>query len=260
MSDTLITAPATHDDARTEEIDQLPIAYFEMNARGVITCANLSACRIFQRPREEMVGKTPWEFMAPEDIEISQEAFFDLMRTGEEPTAIRRTLITQTGDFRTYELHRTVILDAEGHRAGLRYAAIDITEARIEHERAHRARMWLESVLASVGEAVIVTDALGFIRYVNPATVELSGWEAEEMVGKAVEKCLPVLSYASSSGDRTPLNFRMTVEKKWKGVVTVLDHGRNELKLEISTSPILDRERGYTIGVVSILRRMDAPV
>jgi len=240
-------------DTRCVNIERLPIAYQEVDAKGVITCANQSACRILQRERGEIVGKTPWEFMAAEEIEASQEAFFSLMRTGEDPPTIRRTTITQTGEFRMYEFYRSVIQDSDGHPAGLRYAAIDITEGEFAREQAHRAQMWLESVLESVGEAVIVTDALGFIRYANTAVTELSGWTLGELSGKAIEKCLPMLSYSSADG--SDLDFRMTVEKKWKGTAMVLDRDRRELRIEMSTSPILDKENGYTIGVVSILRR-----
>jgi PAS domain-containing protein len=56
------------------------------------------------------------------------------------------------------------------------------------HEKAHQARQWLESVLAPVAEAVIVTDALGFVRYANPAAEAMFGWSAQELIGRVIEK------------------------------------------------------------------------
>jgi PAS domain S-box-containing protein len=256
MSETTIATAAANADSHSEDIERFPIAYMEMDVNGTITCANRIAGRVFERSREEMVGKTPWEFMAAEEIENSREAYFSLMRTGGDPPPVRRTVITQKGEFRTYDMHRTLITDAEGRPAGMRYAAVDITAGELAREQAHRSQMWLESVLESVAEAVLVTDALGFIRYANPAATELSGWTLSELTGKAIEKCLPLLSCSSPTG--APLNFRMTVEKKWKGTATVLDRDRKELRLEISTSPIIDKENGYTIGVVSVLQRVAA--
>ena len=46
---------------------------------------------------------------------------------------------------------------------------MDVTEAHLAQEEARNAQLWLESILDSLAEAVIVTDALGFIRNVNPA-------------------------------------------------------------------------------------------
>jgi hypothetical protein len=37
----------------------------------------------------------------------------------------------------------------------------------------------------------------------------------------------------------------------------VLDRARHELRVEISTSPIVDKERSFTIGVTSVLRRVE---
>ncbi len=255
MTDTLVLVPAPPGNAAPDAIEELPLAYFEMDAQGVITRANRVACSLFQREREGIVGKSPWEFMAFDEIEMSREDYFSLMQGGKEPPAVRRALYTRNGEFRTYEMYRSLIRDAQGKPTGLRHAAIDVTEAQIAHEQAHQARLWLESVLESVAEAVVVTDSLGFVRYVNPAAEELSGWKSAELFGKVIEKGLPLLSYVSA--DHSPLSHSMALEKRCKGVGVVLNRMRKEVKVEISTSPILDKENGFTIGVVRVLRHRE---
>jgi hypothetical protein len=61
-----------------------------------------------------------------------------------------------------------------------------------------------------------------------------------------------LLSYHST--DNSELNFRIAIDRPSNGVAVLLDRNRNELKVEISTSPIVDKDKGYTIGVVSVLR------
>jgi PAS domain S-box-containing protein len=139
--------------------------------------------------------------------------------------------------------------------SGVRLVSFDVTAAQFAHEETRQARQWLESVLESISEAIIVTDALGFVRTVNPAAEELLGWKAKELIGKMVEEGLPQLSY--TSGDQKSLTHRIALERRTKGIATVLDHARRELCVEISTSPIVDKESGITAGVASVLRRVE---
>jgi PAS domain S-box-containing protein len=130
--------------------------------------------------------------------------------------------------------------------------SFDVTEAERANEEAFQSRLWLESVLESVSDAVIVMDALGFVRYLNPAAEFLSGWTSAELKGMVIEKGLPLLSYHSA--DSSELSFRIAIDRTSNGVAVLLDRNRKELKVEISTSPIVDKDKGYTIGVVSVLR------
>lgn len=261
MNDTLLNLTAADGFNQLDAIDELPVAYLEMNAQGVVTRANRAAHAIYLEREGDVVGKDVWELVAADQKVLGRAAFLAIMESGEEPPVIRRSLYNGNGEFRTYELHRSLIRNEQGRPAGMRIATIDVTEAQIAHEEAHRARMWLQSVLESVADAVIVTDALGFVRYINLAAVELSGWEVAELTGMVIEKGLPVLSYVSyDKSDKTPLNFRMALSKRSKGIATLLDRHRQPLQVEISASPILDRDNGYTIGVVSVLRKVESAV
>jgi PAS domain S-box-containing protein len=239
-------------EAVGDGFDLLPVPYVEISAAGVVTRANASAVRAFAMRSEEMIGKTIWELIAGDEVDKSREAFFALMESGTEPPPIRRTFRAQNGEYRTQDLYRSIIRNAEGRPSGVRCVAIDVTESVIAHEEARQARAWLESALESIGEAVIITDALGFIRSVNPAAEALTGWMSGELIGKAVEKVMPVLSYEPR--DEISLSQHAMLERRMHGVALILDRKRYQLCVEITSSPILDKESGYTAGVVRILR------
>jgi PAS domain S-box-containing protein len=236
-----------------DAIDQLPVAYVEINADGVITRANRVARQMSSPDQSEIVGRYVWEFAPESQTDLDRSAFLAMMSSGQEPPVTRRTLYGD-GAFRTYELHRTLIRDASGRPVGVRGATIDVTEAQIAQEEAHHARVWLESVMDSMPDAILTTDALGFIRSVNPALEALCGWKAAELQGKVIEKAFPLLSY--SSVGNLKLSFNMALQTRSKGIATVLDSEGRELRVEISTSPVVDKENGYTIGVVSVIRRV----
>jgi PAS domain S-box-containing protein len=236
-----------------DPIDELPIAYVEIDADGVITRSNRVARLMLSPQGTEIAGMRAWEFSPEGQADADREAFLVMIGSGLKPPVIRRSLYSG-GEFRTHELHRTLIRDAEGRVAGVRGVTFDVTEAQIAHEEAHRTLMWLESVLNSMSEAIIITDALGFIRSVNPATEALFGWKAEELKGKVIEKAFPLLAYVAEGNEK--LSFNMALQSRSRGVATLIDRERRELRVEISTSPVVDKENGFTIGVVSVMQRV----
>jgi PAS domain S-box-containing protein len=251
---TLIEAPF---DAETKALlEELPLAYAELDSNGVIVFANRAARAMQARENGDLVGQLAWQQMPPKDQEQSRAGFFHLMQTGEDPPVVRRSFYTTGGVFRTHDIHRSLIRDREGKPTGMRAVTMDVTEAHRAQEKAREAHLWLESVLDSLTEGVIVTDALGFVRTVNPAAENLLGFNAAELTGKPIEKALPFLCFADAN--TAPLDFGMTLRKPTKAIAAMLNREREEITVEISTSPILDKEHGCTLGVVSIWRRYES--
>jgi len=233
--------------------DLLPVPYVELDCDGNIVRVNARACAVFGLPREEFVGRSGWDFLAGDELMCSQEEYRRALESPESPSPVRRAIRSVGGDFRTYDVFRSVVRDGEDKARGMRHVAVDVTEAVIAHEEAVQARAWLESVLHSLGEAVLITDSLGFVRSANPAAEELLGWQQTELIGKAVEKFMPILSYQSVDG--LPLNHRAMLEQRLRGIAVILDRRRYQVRVELTTAPIVDSEHGYTAGVVHILRR-----
>lgn len=238
-----------------ELLEELPVAYLEMDQNGTITRANRVSRTVHPHEQGSLIGKKIWDLMPADERNISHDAFFSMLNAQSNPEPVRRSIYTNRGEYRTYEIHRNLIRDTSGRAIGMRTVSFDVTEAQIAHEETHESRMWLESVLEAVGDAVVVTDSLGFIRYLNPAAETLSGWKADELVGKVLEKAFPILHYVCSEEGAT--SHRFVLDRRTRGMATILNRYRHEMLVEISTSPILDRNKGYTIGVVSILRRSE---
>jgi PAS domain S-box-containing protein len=236
-----------------DPLDQLPVACIDLSADGKVARANLLGCAIFQMKREELIGMGAWELMATEEVEMSRAAFFAVIHSNEDPPPIRRTFYAKNGEYHTYDMFRARILDSQGQTVGLRYILIDITKTEHEQKELAQKYHWQESMLASVSEAIIAFDALGFICYVNPAAEKLSGCSAQDLIGQLVEKKLPLQSFASL--DENPLSHRAQLDKPCKGTATVLNGKGEAIPLEICTSPILDKQSGSILGVVSVVRQ-----
>jgi PAS domain S-box-containing protein len=204
-----------------------------------------------------IVGRHPWDFSPECQAERERKAFFATLNAGEDPPVIRRTLFAH-GEFRTLQLHRTLIRDAEGRTTGICGASFDVSGYQNAHEEADRARTWMENVLGSMTEAVFTMDSLGFILYVNPAAEEMFGWKGAELLGKAIDKAFEPVSYVSASG--APLTFNTALHSRSRGIAIFLDRQHCQVRVEITTSPILDKKSGFISGVVGVLRRVDETV
>jgi PAS domain S-box-containing protein len=253
MTDKSATLLLASDMSEPDAIDELPLPYIEMDGNGFVTRANRAALALYPAGHGEPIGKMAWDLMPTDEKEPSCAEYISLMESGEEPPIVHRTLYSRLGQFRTYELHRRLIRDGAGRPAGMRILFVDVTESEKALEDARWTRLWLESVIEAIGDAVIVTDAMGIIRYANPAAEALLGWKASELEGMVIEQGLPILAYVS--GFRLELTFTMSLDGPSKGVATVLDRERRELQIELGTSPIFDKESGATTGVVLILHQ-----
>jgi PAS domain S-box-containing protein len=238
-----------------DAIEELPLPYVEMDVHGVVTRANRATLALYAMGHGDLLGKLAWDFMPADEREKTRAEYLGLMQSGEEPFRVRRTIFDRSGKFRTYEMHRNLIRDAEGRPCGMRTVGIDVTESLNKLEESRRSSQWLESALESLAEGVVLTDALGFIRFVNPALEQLLGWKASELLGKVVEKAITIVCFQSQCPDQ--LCFSLALQERSKGNARVLNREGHEVRVEITTTPIVDRKSGSTSGVAAILRRLD---
>jgi len=240
------------------DIDALPLPYAEVDARGIVTRANRAALALHHPEQGNLIGKSGWDLMALDEKVFSHAAFSAQMRSGMEPPVIIRNIFDRSGSFRTYQMHRSFIRDAQGHPAGMRMVLVDITDSIQQLDETRLSLKWLENAVASLPDAVVLTDPLGFVRSVNRAAEELFRCPAQELTGRIIEEVIPIVAYDPVDG--SPLDRRTAIERHCKGFATLRDRDHAKFKVEISTSPIVSGDSGSVIGVAAILRRLDRAV
>jgi PAS domain S-box-containing protein len=241
-----------HDEPTRNPIEDLPVAYVEFNAQGTIIYANSIARSLHCNKGDELIGKSAWDIMAADQIDLSRKAFMAIMESGKEPPVIQRALYTQNGEYRTYEMFRSLIRDEQGHPTGLRYVYIDITKAQSAREEAQQTHQFMKSILESLSEVVIVIDSIGFVRLANQAAEEFTGLSAAEMFGRQIEECLMFVSYEMDSDENFSLSAALG--KSYAGRTVIRDSKKQKVQMEINTSPIVDKKHEYSMGVVITLR------
>ena len=223
----------------------------EIDARGIILRANRAALALHHPESGSLVGMHGWEMVAVDQRDRSSAAFLALMESGEDPPVITRSIFDRSGSFRTYQLHRRMMRDADGRPTGVRILGVDVSETTQALEEIRRRNLWLESVMDSLHEAIIVTDATGVITGMNPAAEDLLGWKAAELAGMVFEEGIQVRSFESDG--QSGITFVKWLTSRCNGLSTLVDRHGREIVVRVWSSPMIEKKTGSTAGIVLVL-------
>src|ERR1700722_18521037 len=84
-------------------------------------------------------------------------------------------------------------------------------------EALHFQPEWCRGTLASIGDAVIITDINGGSTFLNPAAQSLTGWTLEEAAGQPLDRVFRIINEESRQPVESP-----TVRALREGVVVGL--------------------------------------
>ncbi len=126
---------------------------------------------------------------------------------------------------------------------------------RRAEEELRRQSDWLRTTLASIGDAVITTDADGRVTFMNAVAETLTEWPQAEALGQLLPNILRIVSEATGEPVENP-----AMSALWTGaVVKLANHtllisrsGRQQ-PIDDSAAPIRDAA-GATIGAVLVFR------
>lgn len=136
------------------------------------------------------------------------------------------------------------------------HSAVEIAIYKHEMERKLKeSEKWLSTTLESIGDAVITTDKLGNIIFMNPVAMEVTGWSQEEAIGKTLKDVFQIVNEDTGN----PLEDPVTKVLQKDAVIEMTDPALlitkegTVLPIDDSSAPIRD-ETGSVIGVALVFR------
>jgi PAS domain S-box-containing protein len=161
-------------------------AIIMMDDSGLVTFWNPAAEATFGYAATEVIGRNLHEFLPPERFRAAHRAAFGRFQATGEGGAVDKTLelaaIRRDGTEIPVELSLSAIkIGDKWHAVGI---ARDITERkRAESEIAQLSRQ-NQLILDAAGEGIIGLDDAGRCTFVNPAAVQMLGYDPRELVGQ----------------------------------------------------------------------------
>lgn len=129
----------------------------------------------------------------------------------------------------------------------------DVTPLRSITTELERQHELLEVTLASIGDAVITTDAKGDVVWLNPVAERMTGWNTADALGRPFGQVFHIVNEDTRLKTENPVATCLAQGK----VVGLANHtvliGRDgtEFGIEDSAAPILDKQ-GTILGVVLV--------
>ncbi|MCP1661436.1 MAG: PAS domain S-box protein [Methanocalculus sp. MSAO_Arc1] len=206
---------------------------------GTYLEANKAALDFLNRSRDEVIGKSVWDFVPPECLGQEREAQnpFTSQRTRETPFLV-------DGEVKTLLLN--VVPVRAGGKTTLYGIGLDITGQK----KAEKIQKRLASIVESSGDAITSLDLNARVITWNRGAEEILGWKAREIIGRQYSLVIPL--------EDQPIfidYFNEMIATKTPQVREVNRQHRSGRKLRMSAtiSPILD-QNGTIIAISGILR------
>ena len=143
------------------------------------------------------------------------------------------------------ELRSAALQDAPGGSSARRRADQDLLSQWA----------WLRMTLASIGDAVICTNADGHVTYMNGVAESLTGWSSAEAIGRPLPEVLRIINEHSREPVDNP-GVRALVEGTIVGLANhtiLISRDGTERPIDDCASPIRD-EQGKSVGAVLVFR------
>lgn len=216
----------------------LPVWVFDIETLRFLD-VNDVACRTYGYTRDEFLALTPRDVRPPEDIPAM------------ELTVRRPQGVLDGGIWRHRKKDGTIFFaEIASHNATYRgrearYACvIDVTQRLQAEERIRKLSQAVEQSPA----ATVITDSEGRIEYVNPKFTEVSGYAAEEAIGKT-----PAVINSGLTPLATYQDMWKTIKSgaSWRG--TLRNRKKNgEIYWEDECISPLKNERGEIINFIAV--------
>jgi PAS domain S-box-containing protein len=165
--------------------DNAPVGFHEIDAEGRIVRINNTELKMLGYSAEELLGQFVWKISA--DEELSRRVSLAKLSGEMSPSREGFERIFRRKDGSTFPvlINDQTLKREDGCVIGIRASVQDITERK----KADESLRLLESAIKQSKESILITDAQldlpgPKIIFVNPAFTQMTGYIAEEVIGK----------------------------------------------------------------------------
>lgn len=230
-------------------LDSVDEGYFEVDLKGKFTFFNDWMVKALETSRKELLTADNRDFMVPESSREIFKVFNTIFRTGEPARTVTYEISTMKGTQRSHEMSASLIKDPAGEPIGFRGIARDVTERKQVEDTLIATRNFLQDILNSSIDGIMTTDMHGVITYCTTSFLNMTGYAAEELLGKKVgpfygeglENAKIIMGQLSDKGEVR--NYETQFRKKSGGPIDIM----------LSAS-LLKNDKAETVGTLGIFK------
>jgi PAS domain S-box-containing protein len=166
--------------------------------------------------------------------------------------------VLELTDGRVYERFSTIEY-LDGRNIGRVWSFRDITAQKHVEAELRQQREWFQVTLASIGDAVITTDTLGRVTFLNAVAEAKTGWQSADSRGLSLERIFNVVSEYTRQPVPNPIGrvLREGAIVELANHTVLIAKDGSEVAIEDSAAPIRDAN-GEISGAVMVFHDVTA--
>jgi len=149
-----------------------PIGYLSLNPKGMISEINLTGVTLLGRERSKLLHRSLRKLVLDADQDRWLQHFMAVTKQAQK-TSIELSM--QHGDGTVFQAQ----LDCVRNKSEVRISFADITQRKLMEKE-----LRIAAAAFSSQSGMLITDLDGVIQRVNPAFTKITGYNAEEVIGK----------------------------------------------------------------------------
>ena len=230
------------------------IGIWEFNLEDQSLIWNDMMFRIFDLPRHAFTGRyEDWTSRVhPDDLSRSEQELRNAIE-GVRPLDFDFRVIHRDGSIHHIHARAQIFRNEDNQPQRVLGINFDVTSRKqIERELAEKHEL-LRVTLASIGDAVITTDAGGAVQWMNPVAERMTGWSSESAHGHSLAEVFRIVNQATREAEES-LVRRALMEGNACGTAhntLLISRAGDEYGIEHSAAPIRDAG-DCVLGVVVV--------
>ncbi len=227
---------------------------WEVDPNGVYTFCSPQIREILGYEPAELLGRTPFDFMPPEEASRVRLVFTQLAARRQPFQGMENINRHKAGHLVVLNTNGVPLFDEKGRFQGYRGMDRNVSPVKAMEARILESEKWLKALLNNIKDPAWFTNVDGQFLAVNEAWCQLFGLQREAAVGKNSRDLLaPELADRFLAEDRELIRTR-TVLRQEEMVAT---QAGESLWFETIKSPLFN-DHGEVIGITGIARDITA--
>lgn len=162
-------------------------------------------------------------------------------------------LIRKDGSRFIGEVNSSRVKDTVGNRLGFITVVRDVSQRKEDERKLLEAKERALVTLESIGDAVITTDEMGLVQYLNPVAETLTEWVTEDARGKLLPEVFDIRNEKTNELVENPVDrcLRENIIVGLANHTILISRQGKRYAIEDSAAPIRDRQ-GKILGVILV--------
>jgi len=230
-----------------------PIGMSIVGIDGRTLRVNRALAQMFGYSADEMVDLPVWRFTHPDDMLVTIEQMQRLLDGTQATWHLEKRFIHRDGHLVWGISSTSLVRGTDGRPLYVISQVLDVTERKRTEQALREREQRLRAIIEQASDLIFTLDPVGRISSVNHAACELTGYQAEELIGRSP---LELVDRVDTSRAQRALGQILSGEDVDLMEVEIVSKDGRRLLLEVRGRTIFEGER--LVATFHIARQIGA--